>query len=114
MVSLIALGYVTKANTTLAIMLLTVAVGFNSAAYVGYLVNHLDLAPNFAGTLMGVTNFMANCISIMAPLVAGTVITDEADPTQWRIVFFISAGIYLLGNTLFVIFGKAKVQKWNE
>lgn len=33
---------------------------------------------------------------------------------QWRIVFFIAAGIYFLGNTLFVIFGKTDIQPWNE
>lgn len=35
------------------------------------------MAPNFAGTLMGVTNFFANIISIIAPLVAGVILDDE-------------------------------------
>lgn len=29
-------------------------------------------------------------------------------------VFFISAGIYLVGNTLYVIFGQGTVQPWNS
>lgn len=39
--------------------------------------NHLDLAPNYAGTLMGITNCVANIISIIAPLVVGFVVQEE-------------------------------------
>lgn len=114
MVALIALGYVTKAETSLAIGLLVLAVGINSATYLGYQVNHIDLAPNHAGTLMGITNCAANIMSIIAPLMVGVVVTNESDPNQWRIVFFIASAIYLLGNLLFVIFGKTDVQSWNS
>lgn len=37
----------------------------------------MDLSPNFAGTLMGITNFFANIVSIMAPLLVGFVVDDE-------------------------------------
>jgi len=30
------------------------------------------------------------------------------------LVFFIAAGFYLVGNGLFVIFGQAHVQDWND
>lgn len=50
---LIALGYVPKESSSLAVVLLTAAIALNSACYVGYLINHMDLSPNFAGTLMG-------------------------------------------------------------
>lgn len=33
---------------------------------------------------------------------------------EWRLVFFIAAGFYFSGNLLFVIFGKAEIQPWNE
>lgn len=38
---------------------------------------HIDMAPNFAGTLMGITNFFANIISIISPLIAGLILEDE-------------------------------------
>jgi len=38
----------------------------------------------------------------------------QHDPEQWRVVFFIAAGFYLVGNSLYVIFGKANVQPWND
>uniref|UniRef100_A0A1B0GPK7 Major facilitator superfamily (MFS) profile domain-containing protein n=2 Tax=Phlebotomus papatasi TaxID=29031 RepID=A0A1B0GPK7_PHLPP len=63
---------------------------------------------------MGITNGAANVMSIIAPLLVGFVVQDPTDPYQWRLVFFISAAIYLVGNTLFVIFGRTEIQKWNE
>lgn len=40
--------------------------------------------------------------------------TLQSDPTQWRIIFFISAGIYFFGNLQFIIFGRASIQPWND
>lgn len=33
---------------------------------------------------------------------------------QWRVVFFISAGVFLVGNLVFVVFGSASIQPLNE
>lgn len=77
MLCLIGLGYMDKNNVEFAIALLTLAVGVNSASYVGYLVNHMDLSPNFAGTMMGITNGISNLLSIFAPLVVGGIVENE-------------------------------------
>jgi len=111
---LIGLGYMTADEKTEAIVLLTLAVGINAACFCGYLVNHMDLSPNFAGPMMGVTNGLAGITSIVAPLIVGVIVSEEEDPTQWRLVFFTTGAIYLLCNALFVIFGKATVQPWND
>ncbi|XP_001360310.3 putative inorganic phosphate cotransporter isoform X1 [Drosophila pseudoobscura] len=114
MVTLIGLGYTGADQGTLAVVLLCFTVGTNGATYLGFNMNHIDLSPNFAGILMGITNCVGNIMSIIAPLVVGVIVTDEKDPDLWRIVFFIAAGFYLVGNGLFVIFGKAEVQPWND
>lgn len=77
MLSLIALGYVTKEHATLAVILLTLTVGISAATYLGFQVNHIDLSPNFAGVLMGITNCCANIMSIIAPLIVGFIVNDE-------------------------------------
>ncbi|KAM7343539.1 putative inorganic phosphate cotransporter isoform 2-T2 [Cochliomyia hominivorax] len=114
MICLIGLGYMTENEKTLAIALLTIAVGLSASSLCGYLVNHMDLSPNFAGPMMGITNCVANICSLCAPLVVGAIVSDEENPNEWRIVFFITAGIFLVGNSLFVIFGQATVQTWNN
>lgn len=76
MIALICLAYVTSENHMLAVGLVTVAVGINAATYLGFQINHLDLAPNHSGTLMGITNCSANIMSIIAPLLVGFVLND--------------------------------------
>ncbi|EDW02609.1 putative inorganic phosphate cotransporter [Drosophila grimshawi] len=111
---LVALGYVPKEHDTLAVVLLTLTVGLNSAIHLGFQVNHIDLSPNYAGTLMGISNALASIMSLSAPLLVGVIVTDKHNVEQWRIVFFVAAAIYLVGNGLFILFGRADVQEWND
>nr|XP_018898751.1 PREDICTED: putative inorganic phosphate cotransporter isoform X2 [Bemisia tabaci] len=97
----------------LALTLLILAAGLNGATLIGYHSNHLDLAPNFSGTLMGITNGFGNVASISAPLFAGFMLTDMTSLSEWRIVFLTSAAVFFVGNLIFVIFGTAEVQDWN-
>lgn len=99
-------------------------------------VNHIDLAPNFAGTMMSLSNTGANFCSVVAPITAGFVLQDEVvimniksfylsdkmliilslqyDHSQWKIVFYISAGMIFTTNLLYLIFGSAKLMPWND
>ncbi|KAI8436391.1 hypothetical protein MSG28_009996 [Choristoneura fumiferana] len=63
---------------------------------------------------MGITNFLANIISIIAPLVCGIIINDEKDPAEWRKVFFVASGVYFFTNLFFVLFSTSERQPWNE
>jgi len=47
-VCLIATGYV-NCNASLAVFLIIVAVGLSGISFAGFAVNHLDLAPPYAG-----------------------------------------------------------------
>lgn len=76
MICLIGLGFVTSDHASLGVALLTIAVSVSGATNVGYLVNHMDLSPNFAGTLMGITNSIGNIMSIIAPIIVGEIVYD--------------------------------------
>lgn len=56
MTALLALAYVPKGSVELAVALLTMAVGINSATYLGFQVNHIDLGNLFRLTSMSVCN----------------------------------------------------------
>lgn len=77
MICLIVCGYMTADQSVGAIVCLTIGVGFSSASFSGYMINHMDLSPNFAGTMMGITNGVSNLLSIFAPLVVSVVVKDE-------------------------------------
>jgi len=62
-------------STEWTLAMLTLAVCCEGALYSGFNINQLDLAPNFAGTLYGVTNGISSVSSWVAPLVAAA-LTD--------------------------------------
>ncbi|KAJ0176884.1 hypothetical protein K1T71_008063 [Dendrolimus kikuchii] len=113
-IALVGLSYSPAGDVMMAVIILTVVVGLNAGHLSGFMLVHIDMAPNFAGTLMGITNCVANIVSIMAPLAAGAILKDESDAHEWREVFYISSAIYVAGNVLFLIFGTSETQKWND
>lgn len=101
-------------NYILTIALLTLAVGSNGAIYTGEQSNILDIAPNFAGTIMGITNTISNFTGFLAPQLTGLIINHNETLSSWRLVFFLAAGINILGDVIYVIFGSANEQSWNN
>ncbi|KRT82658.1 hypothetical protein AMK59_4649 [Oryctes borbonicus] len=76
-IGLIILGSIEDPSRGESIALLVFAVGINSAIFSGHQVNHIDISPRFAATLMGITNGMGNICSLVAPLVVQYIVTDE-------------------------------------
>ncbi|XP_050556778.1 putative inorganic phosphate cotransporter [Spodoptera frugiperda] len=113
-VMLIVLCQVPAGHVTLTVAMLSGVVGLSAGHLTGIWLTHIDMTPNFAGSVMGITNFFANITGIIAPLVAGAVIADEDDPRQWHTVFYISSGIYFVTNLVYIIFGSSEVQPWND
>ncbi|CAG4948184.1 unnamed protein product [Parnassius apollo] len=113
-IALVVLSYVPAGNVAVAVAVLTFVVGLNAGHYTGYLLVHIDMAPNFAGTMMGITNCIANIVSIITPLAAGAILQDETDPNEWRKVFYVASAIYVACNIFFIVFGTSEKQEWNE
>jgi ACS family sodium-dependent inorganic phosphate cotransporter-like MFS transporter 5 len=113
-VALVFLGFMDEEHQNLAIALLVVAVGMNSAIYSGFNVNHMDISPNHSGTLMGITNCVSNIFSLLAPLFVQVIVTDEKDTSQWQMVFCVASVIYVVSNVVFIFCGSGEVQDWND
>ena len=73
---LVALGYVDCSQPSVAIALLVLSVSLTGVQYSGFLVNHVDIAPAFAGILFGITNSIAAVTGFISPVIVG-VITAE-------------------------------------
>lgn len=83
-VALVALGFTKAQEVPQAVALLVLAVGSHAACMSGWSVNHIDLCPHFAGTIMGLTNGFAHISAIIAPLVVQLFVIDQVKilPTQ--------------------------------
>ncbi|GIX89354.1 hypothetical protein CEXT_804531 [Caerostris extrusa] len=95
-----------------SVVFLTLAMGFNGCTYSGYMVTHVDMSPDFAGTLMGMTNAFATLAGFLAPKAVGKLTENEKTLAQWRIVFIIAIAVYVVTGFLFIFFGSAKLQEW--
>ncbi|XP_077289317.1 putative inorganic phosphate cotransporter protein picot isoform X2 [Arctopsyche grandis] len=112
-IGLVAASY-SGCSPIATVAFLTVGVGLNGGIYSGFKVNHLDLSPRFAGILMSFTNCLANLTGLLAPIVAGNIVDGKPTQAQWRIVFFIAAGIYVFCGTFYNIFGAGERQSWDN
>lgn len=68
---LVSTSYVGCDNTSLAVVLFTLALGVQSFNSTSYSVNHLDIAPRFAGILVGITNSFGTVPGIVGPYIIG-------------------------------------------
>lgn len=110
---LVLAGY-SGCDVTSTVAFLTLAGGTNSMQFSGFMSTHLDMSPNYAGTLLGITNGFANIMGFLAPGFTGFLINGHEDLGHWRFVFFLAAIIYFLGNMVFLVFGSTKEQPWNH
>ncbi|KAK3088049.1 hypothetical protein FSP39_013989 [Pinctada imbricata] len=100
-------------NSTAVVVMLTFAVGLGGFCMGGFNVNHLDIAPNYAGTLMGFTNMFATIPGFAGPAIVGVLTDSNETRHQWQYVFYISAGVYLFGCIIFNLFADGEEQDWN-
>lgn len=73
---LLIISYTWK-YTTLSMVILVLMIGVNCGVNVGFLINYLDLSPNYVGLLMGIGTFGGNITSILGPLFVGYIVTDN-------------------------------------
>lgn len=103
-------------DRTTTVVLITLAIGITGAVCASFQVNHIDLSPNHAPVMMGITNGFANLCGIGAPYLAGVILNDNIGSTvsRWRIIFYIAAGIYVIDNIVYVLFASGETQEWDS
>lgn len=94
-----------------SVTFITIGVALASFAYSSFSVNYLDIAPQFAGVLMGICNSFATITGIVSPILTGYIVEDKSE-ASWRIIFMISGGIYLFGCIIYWIWAQGEIQPW--
>lgn len=86
---------------------LTVATGGLTAVN----VNLFDLAPQYAGMMMGFANTFGNLPGMISPVVTGYIVQNKL-ASEWRIVFYLTASSAIFGAVVFGIFSVGELQPW--
>ncbi|XP_010147315.1 PREDICTED: sodium-dependent phosphate transport protein 3 [Eurypyga helias] len=106
---LVAVPYI--GSSSAVVVLLTLALTIISMTGAGININHIDIAPRYAGFLLGITNTFGIVAGIIAPTAVGLLISQDLQ-TGWRNVFFVSAALNLFGLIFYIAFGSGTVQDW--
>ncbi len=105
-------GYLDCEQATLAVVFLCLVQGISMATVrSGVMANIIDIGSQYSAILKGMGNFAANIPGIVAPLLVGAIVT-EGTQMQWRYVFFISGGCFIISLITFLLFAQGKTQEW--
>ncbi|RCN51018.1 hypothetical protein ANCCAN_02805 [Ancylostoma caninum] len=106
----LALASVTSSPPFL-VAYLSISIGLGGICWAGFSVNHLDLAPQFAGHLMGMSNTLATLPGMVCPLIVGYIVTSGT-VAEWNIIFYSTTVVYALGGAIFWKFASGELQPW--
>ncbi|CAG9788581.1 unnamed protein product [Diatraea saccharalis] len=112
-ICLLALCYV-GCNRGAAVALMAIGVTCIGGMFCGFLSNHIDIAPNFAGTLMAMTNTVATIPGIVVPIFVGVLTHGNETISAWRVIFFVTIALYVIEILAYTIFGSGEEQPWNR
>ena len=73
----------------------------------GFSVNHMDIAPNHAGKLMGITNTFATIPGIIGVTVSGAILEYTG---SWALVFQVAGGVTVIGLVFYLLFASGEKQ----
>ncbi|ESO89906.1 hypothetical protein LOTGIDRAFT_164601 [Lottia gigantea] len=95
-----------------AIVVLAFLLFFQSAAPSSSAIAPLDIAPRFAGIITGLFIVVGSSISILVPIVVSDLTFEGRREVEWRIIFSMLSGVYILGSFVYLVFGSSKLQHW--
>ncbi|KAH8296929.1 hypothetical protein KR044_001081, partial [Drosophila immigrans] len=121
-------------NATAAIVLVAVATMFHGAVSSGPLASMVDLSPNYAGIVLGVSGMIGGMPGFISPLIVGILtkgnVSDEVcvillstsicslmlqqTIEAWKNVFLLTAAMLIGSGVLYVLFSESMLQPWNS
>ena len=99
-----ALAIVGEAESAwMAITIMTIGNALGAFVVGGFVVNHMDIAPRHAGTLMGITNTAGTIPGIIGVTVSGYILEMTG---SWALVFQVASGVTLVGLVAFLLLSR--------
>lgn len=89
----------------MAIGIMSVGTALNAFVAGGFWVNHMDVAPKHAGTLMGITNTAGTVPGVLGVIISGWILQET---NSWTMVFQVAGGVTLFGLVFYLVFGSGK------
>ncbi|GIX82935.1 hypothetical protein CDAR_209881 [Caerostris darwini] len=101
-------------HAQLIVALLCLGMFLNGFVYSGYNITHVDMSPDLAGVLYGITNTIANTGGIVSPMIVGILTANGETVENWNAVFFITVSVYVVCALFYAVFASAEHQSWGK
>ncbi|XP_037717338.1 sialin [Drosophila subpulchrella] len=101
-------------NATAAIVLVTLATMFHGAVSSGPLASMVDLSPNYAGIVLGVSGMIGGMPGFISPFIVGQLTNDNQTIEAWKNVFLLTSLMLTGSGILYVLFSESSLQPWNS
>lgn len=72
----------------------------------------VDLAPDFAGTLLGISNVAASIPGLAIPSLLGGLLEGQSPLEAWALFFYIGSAVGIITGLEFILLGSAEIQSW--
>lgn len=99
-------------NGMLSLALFIIAGAVRGISEAGCYAIPIDMAPDFAGTVFGVSVSLASFSGILVPYITGALTNEENTTTRWSYTFYITGAVGIICGLFFQIFASADVQPW--
>nr|XP_002124275.3 sialin-like [Ciona intestinalis] len=106
-------GYV-GCDVIAVVIFFSLSVAFGAFAVPGCKANASDVSPKYGGIVFGISNTIANMAGFLGPQVAGILLQQGNNLSQWQSIFWISACINTAGAFIYLVFATADEQSWSK
>ncbi|TMW49372.1 hypothetical protein DOY81_005516 [Sarcophaga bullata] len=86
---------------------------FHGAVSSGPLASIVDIAPNYAGIVLGISGTIGVLPGFISPYIVGILTLGNQSFESWKNVFLISAAMLIGCGILYVCFADSALQEWN-
>lgn len=99
-------------NGLLNLVLFVIAGAVRGTSEAGYMAIPVDMAPAYAGTILGICVCIGNTTGFIVPYITGVLTAEENTVQRWSYSFYIAGGVGLFTGLCFQLFASAEVQSW--
>jgi len=111
---LMALVPVLSSQTLVIIIITTIAYTITGFHLVGAFNTPVDISPNYAGSIMGISFFFQYLTGAFVPHSVAIASAYFAVDQVWPVLFYSTSLIVAISNVAFIILGTSQLQSWNS
>ena len=108
-----AISYTKEGEIFQAVALISLCTGLCKLNYNIFIANLIDLSPTYTGILIGITITAGMCAGFGAPMLTGFLTNHDPSWRRWQLVFFVNAGLCVLGGLYFFALASSDVEEWD-